>query len=102
MAESPIVPLSLIGLSLAFMGLLYGSELAQDAFPTFEQPSSGGWIGALDALLAVVQGVWGVIVWLGRAITFDVPGAPWYIRLAVGTYFGGAIVWAIATLFRGN
>lgn len=102
MASSPMIVLTIVTASLGFMGLIYGATIAETTFPSFEQPSSGGFFGALDALLAIIQGVWGTILFILKLITFQVPGAPWYIRLLVGATMGGAIIWSVATLFRGN
>lgn len=102
MAPSPL-PLAIIIIgTLVFEAMLYGGAVAEAAFPTFEQPSSGGFFGALDALLAVVQGVWGVVEFIWGLVTFNVPGAPIEARVIVGGIFGIGIIVFIAMLIRGN
>lgn len=99
---SPVPHLLVMTVVLVFQGVLFGSEIAEESFPEFEEPSSGGFFGALEALLAVVQAVWGVVVFVFNLVTFNVPGAPWFIRVPIATYFGGTIVWSLASLIRGS
>lgn len=102
MAASPVPILAIIILTLTFEGLLFGSEIADRSFPSYEEPQSGGFWGALDAVVAVVQVIWGAVVFFFNLITFNVPGAPWYIRVPIGAMLGGGLVWSLATLIRGN
>lgn len=102
MAASPVKVLVVAVIVLAFEAMLFGAQLAEQSFPEFEQPDSGGFFGVIEGLLAVVDVIWGVVVFIFNLITFNVGGAPWWIRLPVGTVFGGSIVWSIATLIRGN
>lgn len=102
MGSSPIAVLSIITLVLVFEGLLFGEEVAAYSFPTFEEPQSGGFFGVLEALLAIVQAIWGTVVFLFNLLTFNIPGAPWYVRVPVGGMMFGALVWSIAELIRGK
>lgn len=94
--------LAIVLITLTFEGLLFGSEIAERGLPSFERPNTGGFFGALDALLAIVSGVWGAILFFLNLVTFNVPGAPWWIRLPVGGLLGGGLIWSIAVLFRGG
>lgn len=102
MGSTAMTVLSVVILTLTFEGLLFGEALAQQSFPTFTEPSSGGFFGVLDALLAIVQAVWGAVLFFFNLVTFNVPGAPWWIRLPVGGLLGGGLVWSVATLVRGG
>lgn len=102
MGTSPLVILAIIALTLVFEGLLFGSEIEDFQLPQFEEPKSGGFFAVLDALLSIVQVIWGVVLFFFNLVTFNVPGAPWYIRVPVGTMLTGGLVWSIATLIRGN
>lgn len=102
MAKSPALVLAIVLSTMVFMTLLFGEEIAEKSFPTFEQPSSGGFFGALDAILAILQGIWGVIVFFFNLLTFNIPGAPWYVRVVAGGLLGGGLLWSIAELFRGT
>lgn len=102
MASSPMVVLSVIVLTLVFEGLLFGEELAEASFPSFEQPEGGGFFDVLDAVLAIVQAIWGTVVFVFNLVSFNVPGAPWFVRAPIGFILGGGLVWSIATLVRGN
>lgn len=102
MGNTALSVLAVILLTLTFEGLLFGEQIAERSFDGFSEPRSGGLLGGLDAILAVVQGVWGVVVFFANLITFNVPGAPWYVRLPVAGILGGGLVWSIAVLFRGG
>lgn len=94
--------LAIIVVTLVFEGLLFGEELENFSFPQFEEPTSGGFFGALEALLSIVKVVWGAVLFFFDLLTFNVPGAPWYVRVPVGAILGGGLVWSIATLIRGT
>lgn len=102
MAFSPIPHVIVMVGALVFQGVFYGEEIAEESFPEYEQPNTEGFWGAVEALTAVVNTVWGAVVFLFNLITFNIPGSPWWSRVVVSTYFGGTIFWSIATLIRGN
>lgn len=106
MASSPVKVLLLVFLVLTFEALMFGNQLIEESFPEFQEPQVNPWLGPggvlLDALLAVVQTIWGTVVLLFNAITFNVAGAPWFIRVPVGVAMGGSLFWSISTLIRGN
>lgn len=101
MAMNPLPVLAIVTISLVFQGLLFGQEIAERSFPTFEKPEEGAW-GALEAAGNVLLSLWGVVVFLYNLVSFNVPGAPWYARVIVGGITGSAVIWSIATLVRGN
>lgn len=102
MSNTAMSVLAIIVLTLTFEGVLFAEEIAERSFPSFEEPTSGGFFGLLDALLAVVQTVWGVVVFFFNLITFNVPGAPGWVRVPVSAMLGGGLVWSIAVLVRGG
>lgn len=102
MGVNPVALLAVILLTLTFEGLLFGEEIAERAFPSFEQPTSGGFFGALEAILAIVQAVWGGVVFFFELITFDIPGVPWYIRVPVGGILSGGLIYSIILIIRGG
>lgn len=99
---NPLPILLIIIMTLTFQGLLFGAEIADRVFPTFREPTSGGFFGVLDAIIAVVQAVWGVVLFFFSLLFFDVPGAPWWVRVPVGAALTGGLIWSIATLIRGG
>lgn len=101
---SPVPHLLVMTVVLVLQGAIFGAQLAEESFPEFEQPDSGGGFfgGALDILGAIISAIWGVVTFVFNLVTFNVPGAPWFIRVPVATYFGGTIVWTIASLVRGG
>jgi hypothetical protein len=99
---NPLPILIIIIMTLTFQGLLFGQEIAERTFTGFQEPTGGGFFGALEALLAVVQAVWGAILFFLNLLFFNVPGAPWWIRLPIGTALTGGLIWSIATLVRGG
>jgi len=82
---------------LVFQAVLFGAEYAEAAFPEFEQPE-----GVLDIIQQVLSAIWGVVEFVFSLVTFNVPGAPFWIRVPIATYFGGTIVWSVASLVRGG
>lgn len=102
MAPSPVGVLMTVIVTLTFTGLAFGEEIAQDSFPEFEEPEGGGFWGVLDALTAIVQAIWGAVVFFFNLITFNIPGAPWWIRVPVGTALTGSLGWSLASLIRGG
>lgn len=126
MSSSPVVVGMIAVLGMVFQGLLYGNELVERSF-TIEQfeydttdPPSCSHEGALDQIACffgnvartvgnafrAVGNFFRVIIGVGALflnfVTFNVPGAPWFIRVPVGFFFGGSMVWAIAGLVRGG
>lgn len=109
MAASPIPVLLIVVATLTFQAMLFGSELAEKSFPTLEEPEAGDCDGFLDGfacgvdyVVNFISVVFGVVAFFFNLVTFNVPGAPWFVRLLVGGAIGGSIVWSVATLFRGN
>ena len=102
MGASPMPILAIVILVLVFEGLLFGEEIAEQALPTFNQPQSGGFWGALDALISVVQAVWGSVLFFLSLLTFNVPGAPWFVRVPIGALLGGGLIYSVVTIIRGN
>ena len=110
MGTSPLVPLFVIVVTVAFQGLLYGTELANQSFPSdlfeYEDRDCEGFFDgaaciarAIYDFLRVVVGI-PVLFWnLG---TFNVPGAPTLVRVLIGGMLAGCIVWTLAEFFRGN
>lgn len=102
MSNTALSLLVVIILTLTFEGLLFGEELAERSFPSFEEPSSSGFFAVLEALLSIVKVIWGTVVFLFNLITFNVPGAPWWVRLPAAGVLGGGLIWSIAILIRGG
>lgn len=103
MAPSPVPVLAVIILTISFQALLFGDELAERSFPSFEEPEeTGGFFGAFDVIAAILKTIWGVVVFFTNLLTFNVPGAPTFIRVIVGSIMGGGLIWSIATLIKGT
>lgn len=102
MAESPIIVLTVIMFVLVGEGLLFGAEIAERSFPAFEEPSSSGLLGAVEGAVSVLQAVWGAVVFFFNMITFNIPGAEFWVRAPMTVIFGGALFWSISSLARGN
>lgn len=108
--DIPILPLLfVIVATLAFEGLVYGEEIAADTFSEFDEPEDRDCSGFLDGVACVFtfivdlfQAIFAAVIFLFRLIIFDVPDAPWWIRLPVATVLGGGIVLIVVQVFRGN
>lgn len=114
-AVSPLPVLIIVVGVLVFQALLFGGELAEKSFPTIKNEE--GTTEDCDSVFGdfgcgvrnVLQSIWnffrvigGVIAFFFNLVTFNVPGAPWFVRLVVGSFIGSALVWSVAGLFRGN
>lgn len=98
MAANPVPVLAVIIIVLVFEAMIGGEELVQESFPDFDEGSFGG----IDILGDIITGIFGTVAYIFNLITFNVGGAPWFIRVPVGTVLGGALIWSITTLIRGN
>ncbi|MHB8585237.1 MAG: hypothetical protein ACYDDF_05300 [Thermoplasmatota archaeon] len=121
MSLAPLAILVAVAVTLTFEGLLYGGSLASDlpqlpSFPNFATCPSGG--GVLDANGPVATiacylgdtflliGAFGLSVVDGAILvadlaSFNVPGAPDYVRLLFTFVVGGAILLGVAGMLRG-
>lgn len=102
MAKSPVAVLAIILLVIGGEALLFGGDIAARSFPTFEEPTQSGLLGAIEGIVQIVSVIWGVVVFFFNLITFNVPDAPFFIRVPVGGILGSALIWSIASLIRGN
>ena len=127
MAYAPVAALSIMFLTWSFMGVLYGADFAAQSFTDFKQVDPGGctftlgggipilsdvgeatgYIGCVLANIGnLIFNVFAFIVGAGKFVfqllTFNIPGAPGYIRIPISGMFVGVSVWSIATLSRGN
>lgn len=105
--------LAVVFLTLAFEGLVFGGELASQSFP---QPIDSGTacsgtgldliancvFAFFEGVLNVFRVIFGVVAFIWNLITFNVPGAPDYVRYPVGGIIVVGLVWSIAGLIRGN
>lgn len=47
--------------------------------------------------------LYGTVVLIWSLISFNIPGAPGWVRVMLGTMIGGTVLWVVATgLFRGS
>lgn len=79
-----------------FQGLLYGSELDETDNVDFDQPT-----GILDIIATIFASIWAFIVTLFNFFTFNVPGAPWYVRVLVSGMYVAAFSLTIVAILRG-
>jgi hypothetical protein len=113
--SSIITALSIVGLTAVFMGLFLGQSLAEQSYPPFFNVNFGScagnplsvigcWVSNVGALIInLFIFLYGTVVFFINILTFNVPGAPSWIRTIIGTLMGGTVLWSIATaLFRGS
>lgn len=108
--DLPVMGILFVVIStLAFEGLLFGSEIAADTFGDIVSPEEQDCSGFLDGVACVFTFIFDVfetifagIVFLFRLITFDVPGAPWWVKVPVAGLLGGGIILVVIQVFRGN
>lgn len=91
--------IAIVVLTLVFEGAVISSQ-AQE--PVFADLSSKDCSGFFDAFECVVEVVFDVVIFLFDLITFNIDGAPWWIRVPLAFILGGGIIWAVASLVRGG
>ena len=87
--------------TLVFQGVIFGQEISERVFPDFVEPRSGV-LGALDAVVAVAQAIWGGVLFFIALIGFDIPGTPWWLRVPMIAYNSFPIIYGISLLIRGG
>lgn len=114
---APVAILLIAAGVLAFQAVVYADEYAtQSIITSVDTPECvgdfSGIVGA-TALIAcrIQQGflfivnvflvIFSVVRFMFNAITFNVPGAPFYVRAMFATFFIGSLGWSIAGMFRG-
>jgi hypothetical protein len=110
MAQSPIAVLVIIVSTLVFVAMIEGDQLAESLFPNVAEATpacSGdsffdGIFCFFEFVVLVFQVVGAAIAFFFNLITFNIDGAPWFVRVLVGTLLGTGILWSCITLFRGN
>lgn len=120
--QANVGPIGLLVIALAtigFQAIIFSEEYAQESFlPTVDTPDctdvQGGFFGDALATIAcyvrvafisfanVFLVIYGISIFLANAFTFNVPGAPWYVRIIFTAIFAGGIGLALAGLFRGT
>lgn len=113
--------LFIITLTLTFEGLLFGQDLIASSYPEMRDIDFGA---CAEATGSGPDGIWVVACYIGNffliianffrflygtgalllgLISFNIPGAPGWVRALMGSLIGGPVLWAIATsLFRGS
>lgn len=118
---NPTPALAVIVMVLAFEGLLFGQDVVASSFPQFNDVdfadcfstgfvSSGFGLGYISCVVVQVFNIvinffkfmYGTVVFFVKLLSFDIGGAPTWIRFLVGSFFTASILWAIAGLARGS
>lgn len=104
MAPSPVPVLIIIGVYVAFYAVMAGTAEAEvntygvDQDPGIEAPSGGVFSAIADVFSAIST----VFDFLIGALTFNVDGAPFWVRIPVGAGIIGSLAWSVVTLIRGD
>lgn len=103
--QAPIAILMIIAVTFTFEFLFLQSLAEQDQenfnvdepnnTSTFDFESDPGVFGVLGA-------IWDVITTFIDLLTFNIPGAPGYIRFVLSVIVNGSLAWSIAALIRGT
>lgn len=93
--------------TFAFEGLVFGEELAEESFGEIEESTPGACSDnnfgcIIDFISDLFSSIVGAVAFLFNLLTFNIPDAPWWIRLVlVGVVDGGAVL-LIVSILRGN
>ena len=118
---NPLPVLSVIAMVLAFEGLLFGQDIVASSFPAFNDVdfqdcfstgfiASGFGLGYISCVVVQVFNIivnffkflYGTVVFFVKLLSFDIGGAPTWIRYVLGSITTGTILWSIAGLARGS
>jgi hypothetical protein len=104
---SPMVPVAILAITFSVyvaMGIdgPFAGEVPEA--PDFSEPEEDrNWLertfGGVGELLT---GLWTGITFFFQFLTFNVPGAPLWVRLPVSTLIIGSLTWSILSMIRGR
>lgn len=113
--DAGITALVVVGLTMTLVGLMFGVNIAESSYPDFRAVNFGACSGnALDLIgcwLANVGAlvynffafIIGTVAFMFNIMTFNIPGAPAWVRAMMTLLLGGPLLWLIGTkLFRGS
>lgn len=81
------------------LALVNGEELTDPVFTVSDASGcSNFFCDIFDTGAVIVNGVWAFVQILFATLTFDVPGAPWWIRVPIATYLIFGIGYVILNL----
>jgi hypothetical protein len=84
--------------TMIFIALLAGGEIQGQETPQAGSPPEGIW----DTVGQLLVKIWGTVIFMFSVLSFNVPGAPWYVRVLISTIIVSPILWAVASLIRGR
>lgn len=108
--HAPIALLFVLAVGFVFQAAMVGDEINEISFeidsPT-NQSDEGGFLesftpDAINMLTAIVGTIWGFVKTFFNFLTFNVPGAPGWIRFIVAMTINGSLAWSIVALIRGG
>lgn len=108
--HAPIALLFIIAVSFAFQMAFLGDEINEIEFEidnpqnqTEDEGFFSDWTpDSLDALAAIIGTIWGFVKTFFNFLTFNVPGAPTWVRFIVGMTINGSLAWSLVALLRGT
>lgn len=101
MASSPVPVLAIIGIYLVFYALVQGADSVDSGLDDDPGVSTSGF-GGVDILGDIIEAIISVVVLIFNGLTFNVDGAPFWVRFPVAVIIIGSLAWSAATLIRGN
>jgi hypothetical protein len=104
-ADVPITPLLgwlgiyfMVFFALGLAGAVSVAPGVADEPPEVEQ-SEGGFFNALGAIFGAI---WTGVSWFMAFLTFNVEGAPAWVRIPISIFNGGSILLVVLRLVRGG
>lgn len=108
--HAPIALLFILAVTFTFQAAFLGedfNEISFDIENPRNQTEEGGFLESftpdvLNTLAAIIGTIWGFVKTFFNFLTFNVTGAPTWIRFIVGMTISGSLAWSIAALLRGG
>lgn len=108
--HAPIALLFILGVGFVFQAAITDDTINQPQFeinsPT-NQSEEGGFLesftpDAINMIAAIIGVIWSFVKTFFNFLTFNVPGAPGWIRFIVAMTINGSLAWSIVALIRGG
>lgn len=107
MALNPIPVLIVLVVTNVFGGLIAGENVVVKRFDEISDPTENGDCGffcieAVEVLAAIIQAVWATFLTIFDFLTFNITGAPAWLRAMIGFPVSGALVWSVVGTVTGS
>ena len=99
--KAPAAILIIIALTLTFQFVFLSSDYTEESYNIDEPSNNSSFDFDEPGPWNILSAIWNVVTTFVDLLTFNIPGAPLYVRFPVGITITGSLAWSIASLIRG-